>query len=61
MRSLFDLLPVESVEEINATYWGADSAVFTKGEHQQPADNVGSDSLVFLKVPHKTDITNTLL
>ncbi|KAM0283687.1 hypothetical protein ACHAO9_009615 [Fusarium lateritium] len=39
VRSLFDILPVESVEEINATYWGANSAVFTESEHKHAVEH----------------------
>ncbi|WZH45883.1 uncharacterized protein QYS62_006951 [Fusarium acuminatum] len=30
---------VESVEEINATYWGANSAVFVEGENEETVEN----------------------
>ncbi|KAM0234317.1 hypothetical protein ACHAP5_010131 [Fusarium lateritium] len=39
VRSLFGVLPVESVEEINATYWGGNSAVFSDGEHERAIEN----------------------
>ncbi|CAJ0552280.1 Ff.00g062590.m01.CDS01 [Fusarium sp. VM40] len=39
VRSLFDRRNVESVEEINATYWGANSAVFIEGENEEASEN----------------------
>jgi hypothetical protein len=46
VRSLFDRRNVESVEEINATYWGANSAVFVEGENEETVENVSNLSLV---------------